>query len=65
MALSANSLADKMEAQMNAVADSYRNGEKSNRDAIVALATAIIAEITDNAEVRVTGGSSAGVYKVE
>ncbi len=42
----------------------YTNGETDNTEAIEALVGAIIDEITANAEVTVTGGSSAGVYKI-
>lgn len=65
MSMSAESLKNRMKSKMDAVADSYRNGTKDNGDAILALAEAIIEEIQSNAEVTVTGGSSAGVYGVE
>lgn len=65
MAMSATSLKNRMKANMDAIYNDYLNGEKSNDDAMVALAQAIIDEITINSEVKITSGSSAGVYKVE
>ncbi len=65
MAMSAASLKNRMKANMDAIYNDYLNGEKSNDDAMVALAQAIIDEITINSEVKITSGSSAGVYKVE
>lgn len=65
MPMSATSLKNKMKSNMDAIYNSYLNGEKSNDDALVALAQAIIDEITENAIVNVTKGDSAGAYKVE
>lgn len=42
----------------------YTSGETDNTEALEALIGAIINEIITNAEVTVTGGSSAGVYKI-
>jgi len=42
----------------------YTGGETDNIEALEALIGAIIDEIITNAEVTVTGGSSAGVYKI-
>jgi len=42
----------------------YTGGETDNTEALEALIGAIIDEIITNAEVTVTGGSSAGVYKI-
>ena len=42
----------------------YTSGETDNTEALEALIGAIIDEIITNAEVTVTGGSSAGVYKI-
>lgn len=64
MPMSAASLTSRMKSKMDAIADSYKSGEKDNSDAIQALAEAIIEEITSNAQVVVTGGSSSGTYSV-
>lgn len=42
----------------------YTGGQKDNTEALAALIGAIIDEIINNAEVTVTSGSSAGVYKI-
>lgn len=65
MALNAETLANLIKVNINAIEDSFKNGEKSADEAYLAIAQALITHITTDAEVNVTGGSSAGVYKVE
>lgn len=65
MALSASALASLIESKVNAVAESYRNGEKSNADALEAIAEAVVEHITSDAEVIIASGSSAGTYGVQ
>lgn len=64
MALNAAALAGEMKIKMDAVADSYKDGAKDNSTILNALAEAIVEHITANAEVIVSGGSSAGAYPV-
>lgn len=65
MALSKSSLEDRIASELAALG-ANRQGEHSwvNRLA-AAIASAVVDEIQQNAEVPVTGGSSAGTYKVE
>ncbi len=42
----------------------YKNGSVGNSAAIEAMVSAILDELLANAEVVVTGGSSAGTYKI-
>lgn len=65
MALNANTLKSEIKSAVDAVADSYKNGEKSNDDILQAWCEAIITHITTNAEVIITSGSSAGTYQVK
>lgn len=65
MAMNATVLAALIQSKVAAVEDSYKNGSKNPNDALNAIAEAIIEHIQADAEVTVTGGSSAGVYKVE
>lgn len=65
MAMNANTLASLIASKVNAVEDSYKNGTKDPEDALAAIAEAIIEHITTAAEVRITSGSSTGVYGVE
>lgn len=65
MPMNASALASLIASKVNAVEDSYKNGAKDPEDALTALAEAIIEHLQDNAIVKVTGGSSAGVYKLE
>ncbi|AKO60921.1 hypothetical protein AXI76_gp020 [Pseudoalteromonas phage H101] len=64
MALNATELSSLIKINMAAIEDSYKQGEKPADDAYLAFAQAIVAHIQMNAEVIVTGGSSAGTYKV-
>ncbi|WP_302141740.1 hypothetical protein [Halomonas alkalicola] len=65
MALSKSSLEERVASELAALG-ATRQGEHSwvNRLA-KAIANAVVDEIQSNAEVPVTGGSSAGTYKVE
>ena len=65
MALSAKSLEEK--AVTNLKAEGFNpDGEHAwARKFIRAISKAVVDEITSNAEVPVTGGSSAGKYKVK
>lgn len=65
MALNAEALASIIKTNISAIEDGYKDGEKSADAAYLAIANAFIEHITSSAEVRVTGGSSSGVYKVE
>ena len=62
--MNAQALAADMKSKMDAVADSYKDGTKGNADTLQALAEAIVEHIEANAQVVVTGGSSAGTYPV-
>jgi hypothetical protein len=64
MAMDAATLASSMKSKMDAVAASYKNGEKDNFDALETLAEAIIEHIQTNAQVIIAGGSSSGTYPV-
>ncbi len=64
MALNAATLAGLIQTKVDALADSYRNGEKDNNDALEAIAEAIIEHITSDGQVIITSGSSAGTYGI-
>jgi len=64
MALDPTVLAGLIKTNMAAIEASYKNGEKPADNSYEAFAEAIILHITTNAEVIVSGGSSAGTYKV-
>jgi hypothetical protein len=64
MALSKSALKSKIEAEM-VKGGIVINGEFAQASVLAqAIANAVVDEITANAEVGVTGGSSAGKYKV-
>lgn len=63
MALNATRLAAAIKAGVDAI--DIENGEVPNDDVLTAVAQAIIDEITDNAEVNITSGSSSGTWGVE
>jgi len=69
MALDSNSMMLKVKAAMDAVPAVQVDGggdPSAYRDAMLtALCAGIIEEIQTNADVPVTGGSSAGTYKVQ
>lgn len=58
MALNANTLAALISSQMAAIAESYKNGDKTPEDAHLALATAIVDHIVANAEVSTSDGAT-------
>lgn len=58
MALNANTLAALISSQMAAIAESYKNGDKTPEDAHLALATAIVDHIVNNAEVTTSDGAT-------
>lgn len=58
MALNANTLAALISSQMAAIAESYKNGDKTPEDAHLALATAIVNHIKDNAVVNTSDGAT-------
>lgn len=62
MALNATTLKNLMKSAVDAIIED--NGAITNDQALQALATAIVNHIKADAEVLVTGGSSAGSYKV-
>ncbi len=62
MALDSSRLANAIKSAVDAI--DVNNGKVDNTQAIEAIANAIVNEITANAEVIVSGGSSAGTYKV-
>ena len=64
MAMNPQDLAQIIKINMTKLQPDYLSGEKSADDAYLAFSEAIVTYITLNAEVVVTGGSSAGVYKV-
>lgn len=64
MALNAATLAGLIQTKVDAIADSYRNGEKDNNDALEAIAEAIIEHITSDGQVIIASGSSAGTYGI-
>ena len=64
MAISKGSLKQKIETELKAK-DFVLDGEFAMAGMMAeAIANAVVDEITQNAEVQVTGGSSAGTYKV-
>ncbi|AUR95220.1 hypothetical protein BCS84_06350 [Vibrio cyclitrophicus] len=64
MAISKGSLKQKIEAELKAKGF-VLDGEFAMAGMMAeAIANAVVDEITQNAEVKVTGGSSAGTYKV-
>lgn len=64
MAISKGSLKQKIETELKAKGF-VLDGEFAMAGMMAeAIANAVVAEITQNAEVQVTGGSSAGTYKV-
>lgn len=62
MALNANTLKGLIKSKVDAINDD--NGGISNDAVLQALADAIVEHIKASADVIVTGGSSAGTYKV-
>lgn len=65
MALSQSSLKSKIETQLQN-AGFVLTGEHSRASAMAqAIATAVVDEITSNAQVIVAGGSSSGTYQVK
>ncbi len=62
MALDATTLKTLMKSKVDAITKDA--GSITNDDALQALADAIIEHITSNAQVIVSGGSSAGSYTV-
>ncbi|QDP59461.1 MAG: hypothetical protein GOVbin4162_35 [Prokaryotic dsDNA virus sp.] len=62
MSLDASRLANAIKTAVDSI--DVSSGEIDNTEAIEALANAIIEEITSNAEVVVSSGSSAGTYQV-
>ncbi|MEZ8150721.1 hypothetical protein ACED23_06515 [Vibrio splendidus] len=64
MAISKGSLKQKIETELKAKGF-VLDGEFAMAGMMAeAIANAVVEEITQNAEVQVTGGSSAGIYKV-
>ncbi|EAZ2875452.1 hypothetical protein B5W74_22035 [Salmonella enterica] len=64
MALDPEKLAQDIEAAMTAKGFEPKADKGAGHDWWLALAEGIVNHITQNAEVPVTGGSSAGTYKV-
>ncbi|EBK6743120.1 hypothetical protein DQ691_24050 [Salmonella enterica] len=64
MALDPEKLAQDIEAAMTAKGFAPKADKGAGHDWWLALAEGIVNHITQNAEVPVTGGSSAGTYKV-
>lgn len=64
MALSDSSLKTKIISELQAKGFDTGNEFAKTQQMAEAIAKAIVDEITSNAEVTVTGGSSAGSYKV-
>ena len=62
MALDATRLKNAIKSAIDAI--TVDGGAITNDEAIMALAQAIITELTTNADVVVTSGSSAGTYKI-
>lgn len=64
MALSVHSLKQRIVAAMEAQGATAAGDHSWVGRFAEAIASAVVAEIQQNAEVQVTGGSSAGTYKV-
>ncbi len=64
MALSDSSLKGKIISQLEEHGFDTKNQFSKSADLAEAIAKAVVEEIKNNAEVTVSGGSSAGVYKV-
>ena len=64
MALSSSSLKSKIVTQLEAKGFVTTGEFAKSADFAEAIAIAVVAEITENAQVVVTSGSSAGTYKV-
>ncbi len=63
MALSESSLSDRIVQNLEGAG--FKQGEHSQFKQLAdAIAKAVVAEIQANADVKVTGGSSSGTYKV-
>lgn len=62
MALSASTLKGLMKSAIDAI--DVENGEVTNDQALEALASAIVNHLKSDAQVIVSGGSSAGSYKI-
>ena len=62
MALNASALKSAIKSAIDAI--DVESGERSNDAVLEALATGIVNHIQANAQVIVSGGSSAGVYSV-
>lgn len=65
MALSESSLTSKICANLTANGFVIDNEHSRQREFVAAIAKAVVDEIQANAQVPVSGGSSAGTYKVE
>lgn len=64
MALSKKSLKTKIETELQAQGIVIAGEHAQASKFAIAIANAVVDEITQNAQVAVTGGSSAGSYKV-
>ena len=65
MALTQSSLEDKIEKNLKSQGFETRGTHGYAFKMCQAIAKAVVDEITQNAEVPVTGGSSSGIYKIK